>query len=112
MKNDFNKRIGSRIRVQRELLGFTRENLCNHVSISPQFLSEIERDVKGTSAETLCKLCEGLCLSADALLLGKEKPADISHIVAMLSTLDEKYLPLAEDLIKTFVKTVTLKETR
>jgi transcriptional regulator with XRE-family HTH domain len=112
MKNDFNKRVGARIRAQRELLGFTRENLCNYVSISPQFLSEIERGVKGASAETLCKLCEGLGLSADAVLLGREKPADVSGIVATLSALDEKYLPLAEELIKTFIKTVALKETR
>jgi hypothetical protein len=48
-------------------------------------------------------------MSADAVLLGKEKPADISGIVAMLSTLDDKYLPLAEDLIKTFIKTVAIK---
>jgi transcriptional regulator with XRE-family HTH domain len=109
MNDDFNKRVGTRIRAQRELLGFTRENLCNFVSISPQFLSELERGVKGASAATLCKLCEGLGISADAVLLGKEKPADISNIVAMLSTLDDKYLPLAEDMIKTFIKTVAIK---
>jgi transcriptional regulator with XRE-family HTH domain len=109
MNNEFNERIGARIRAQRELLGITRESLCNYVSISPQFLSEIERGRKGASAETLQKLCEGLKISADYVLMGREKPSDISDIAATLSMIDEKYLPFAEDLLKTFVKTVALK---
>jgi len=104
-----NKQIGIRVRTQREYLGITREGLCDYVSISPQFLSEIERGVKGVSAETLCKLCGGLGVSADYVLMGKENPADVSTIAKTLSTLDERYVPLAEDLLKTFVKTVSLK---
>ena len=106
---DFNKKIGARIREQREFLGITRENLCNFVSISPQFLSEIERGVKGTSAETLFKLCEGLKMSADYVLMGKTKQENVSEIAQTLSMLDDKYLPLAEELLKTFIKTVALK---
>jgi len=109
MNIDFNKQIGARIRAQREFLKITREELCNYVSISPQFLSEIERGVKGASAETLYKLCEGLKISADFVLMGKEKPADVSDIAATLATLDEKYIPLAEDMLRTFVKTIALK---
>jgi len=89
----------------------TREGLCNYVNISPQFLSEIERGVKGVSAETLYKLCEGLGISADFVLMGKESPADVSAVIKMLSTLDEKYLPLAEDLLKTLFKMIALKQT-
>jgi len=106
---DLNKQIGSRVRTQREYLGITREGLCNFVNISPQFLSEIERGVKGVSAETLYKLCEGLGVSADFVLMGKKGIADVSMISRTLSTLDEKYIPLAEDLLKTFFKTVSLK---
>jgi len=104
-----NKQIGARVRAQREYLGITREGLCNFVSISPQFLSEIERGIKGVSAETLYKLCEGLGVSADFILMGKKSVADVSMIARTLSTLDEKYIPLAEDLLKTFFKTVSLK---
>ena len=109
MNNNLNKQIGARVRSQREYLGVTREGLCSFVNISPQFLSEIERGVKGVSAETLFKLCEGLGVSADYILMGKENPADVSMIATTLSTLDEKYIPLAEDLLKTFVKIVALK---
>jgi transcriptional regulator with XRE-family HTH domain len=104
-----NKQIGARIRAQREYLGITREGLCNYVNISPQFLSEIERGVKGVSAETLYKLCDGLGVSADFVLMGKQSISDVSMISRTLSTLDEKYIPLAEDLLKTFFKTVSLK---
>lgn len=110
MKDSLNKQIGQRVRVQREYLGLTREGLCNYVSISPQFLSEIERGVKGVSAETLYKLCEGLGVSADFVLMGKENPTNVSEIVNMLATLDETYLPLAEDLLKTFFKTIALQK--
>ena len=109
MNNEFNKRIGARIRAQREFLGITREEICNYVSISPQFLSEIERGVKGASAETLHKLCEGLKISADIVLMGREKPADVSNITATLSMLDDKQAPLAEELLKTFVKAMSIK---
>lgn len=109
MNTTLNKEIGARVRLQREYLGITREGLCNFVNISPQFLSEIERGVKGVSAETLYKLCEGLGVSADYILMGKENPVDVSMITTTLSTLDKKYIPLAEDLLKTFVKTISLK---
>ena len=109
MREELNNRIGKRVRTQREFLGITREGLRDYVNISPQFLSEIECGVKGVSAETLYKLCEGLGLSADYLLMGKENPADVSAILATLSTIDEKYLPLADDLLKTFIKTIALK---
>ena len=108
--DNLNKQIGAKVRAQREYLGMTRDGLCDYVNISPQFLSEIERGVKGVSAETLYKLCEGLGMSADYVLMGKETATDVSGIAKMLSTLDEKYIPLAEDLLKTFFKTVSLKK--
>ena len=109
MRKELNRQIGKRVRAQREYLGITREGLCEYVSISPQFLSEIERGIKGASAETLYKLCEGLGVSADYLLMGKEIPADVSLISATLSSLDEKYIPFAEDLLKTLIKAIALK---
>ena len=111
MENTLNKQLGMRVRVQREYLGITREGMCNYVNISPQFLSEIERGVKGVSAETLYKLCDGLSVSADYILMGKEERADVSAIAKTLSALDAKYIPLAEELLKTFVKTVTAKHS-
>lgn len=107
MKTEFNQQIGARIRKQREYLGLTREKLCGSISLSPEFLSEVERGVKGMSSATLYKLCKGLGVSADVVLMGKEVPANVSPIIDTLATLDEKYLPLAEELLKTFIKAIT-----
>ena len=109
MNNSFNQLIGARLREQREFLGLTRENVSNFVNISPQFLSEVERGKKGVSAEMLCRLCNGLGVSADYILTGKERSADTTRITALLTTLDKKYIPLAEEMLKTFFKTISLK---
>ena len=109
MSKELNKKIGARIRRQRELLGLTREELCNFVTISPQFLSEIERGVKGVSAEMLYNLCKGLGASADYVLMGKERDPDVSEITALLTTVDEKYLPMAEEILKNFFKALSVK---
>ena len=110
MDINLNKQVGARIRAQREFLNLTREGLCNYVSISPQFLSEIERGIKGVSAETLYKLCEGLSVSADYILMGKNPTGESSDIFRTLAALDKKYLPIAEELLKTLVKAIAMKQ--
>ena len=105
--NTFNERIGLCIRKQREYLGFTREVLSENIDISPEFLSEIERGVKGVSAMTLYKLCNGLSLSADAVLMGRETPSDVSPIVGALSCLNSSQVACAEEILRAFVKYAT-----
>ena len=109
MKKPLNTELGKRLRERREYLNITREKLCELVDISPQFLSEVERGVKGLSVDKFLALCEGLGLSADYALRGKEAPSDVSPIIEMLATLDQEYIPLAEDMLKTFFKTVAMK---
>lgn len=109
MTKKLNKEIGARLRAQREFLGLTREGVSDYVKISPQFLSEIERGVKGVSVEMLFNLCDGLKVSADYILMGQEEKSDISHIVKTLSMIDEKYIPLAEEMLKVFIKMIAKK---
>jgi len=35
---------------------------------------------------------------------------DLNGIASMLATLDDSYIPLAEDLLKTFFKAIALKK--
>jgi len=109
VKKAFNIRIGGKLRARREYLDITREKMSEIVDISPQFLSEVERGVKGLSAEKFMMLCEGLGLSADQMLWGKENQADVSPIVSMLATLDEAYIPLVEDVLKTVFFAISMK---
>jgi len=109
MNQALNKEVGRRLRERREHLHITREKLCEIVDVSPQFLSEVERGVKGLSVDKLLVMCDGLGLSADYVLRGKETLSDISPIVAMLATLDDAYIPLAEDLLKTLFQAIAMK---
>jgi len=109
MNQTLNIEIGKRLRERREHLHITREKLCEMVDVSPQFLSEVERGVKGLSVDKLLVVCDGLGLSTDFVLRGKESPTDVSPVIEMLSTLDEAYIPLAEDLLKTLFQAVIMK---
>jgi len=105
----FKKIIGDRVLKKRKDLGMTREELAEQANISTVFLAEIERGVKGASSETIYKLCNALGVSADYLLMGKEKPADVSNIISMISMLDEEYVELAEEMLKVFYRAIRLK---
>ena len=57
------KEIGNRIRVQRELLGYTREEFAEKLNVSSKFCADIEIGVKGMSLDTLCKISNILMLT-------------------------------------------------
>lgn len=105
-KKDLDTQIGCRIRKKREELKLSREKLAECIDISPQFLAQIEWGNRGMSSETLCKLCRTLSVSADYLLLGKENQNDLTLFYEMLANLEPKYLPYAEDLLKTFISAI------
>jgi transcriptional regulator with XRE-family HTH domain len=102
-RGGLNKQIGQRIREKREYIGLSREKFSEMIGISPQFLAEIEGGKKGMSSSTLYKMCVGLSASADYIVLGKERPNDVSNIVELLSNLDVEYLSDAEDIMKSFI---------
>ncbi len=81
--------MGIRIRKQRELLGYTREQLAEKLDVSTKFCSDIELGVKGVSIQTLAKLTELLNLSADYILFGECIQGD-SMELEMLSLLNQK----------------------
>ena len=93
--------IGKRVRRCREQLGYTREQFSEQVSISPQFLAEIENGKKGISAETLYKICTRFQLSANYILLGQTDTKLFSDpIQNTILSLPDNYLSLAEDIIE------------
>ena len=80
--------MGNRIRNQRELLGYTREQLAEKLEVSTKFCSDIELGIKGISIQTLAKLSEFLCLHTDYILFGNE--TDNSPELEMLSMLIQR----------------------
>jgi len=101
--NDVNKMVGQRIRKKRDELGLSREKFSELAGISFSFFSDIESGKKGMSISTLQKICTGLGASADYIVMGKERPNDVSNIVELLSNLDVEYLSDAEDIMKSFI---------
>ena len=83
------KKTGSRIRAQRELLGYTREQLAEKLDVSTKFCSDIELGVKGVSIQTLAKLSDLLNLPTDYILFG-ESEAGNSVELNMLELLCHK----------------------
>lgn len=102
--------MGQRIRRQRELLGYTREQLAEKLDVSTKFCSDIELGVKGISIQTLSKLTELLNLSADYILFG-ECTQGISVELEMLSLLSqkcpEKYRNNLITIVNAFINSVS-----
>ena len=109
MKKEINIEIGSRIREQREALSLTREQLAEAADISAPFLADVELGRKGISPLTIQKLCNALHVSADYLIRSKEMNTDFPEIIELLSSLDAIYIPLVEELLRTYVKSIDLK---
>lgn len=104
------EQVGKRLRRIRTQLELTREQFAEQVSISPQFLAEIENGKKGMSADTLFKICTRFDLSADYLLLGKISSTELlDPIQQSLSNFSEPYIELTQDIIKAIEKVATEK---
>lgn len=62
--------IGSRIRTARKRADLTQEQLSEGIGVTPQYLSDLERGLVGTSIYTLIKICDKLNVSSDFILFG------------------------------------------
>ncbi len=87
-----------RIRKAREQAGYTRERFSELLDVSVSYMAEVERGRTNLSLKTFVKICNLLGLSADYLLFGEERSADLD-LLDKLHRLDEKYLPLVNTLL-------------
>lgn len=93
--------VGKRIRYQREKQALTREQFAELVTISPQFLAEIENGSKGMSADTLYKICENVDVTADYLLFGRQSAGGhATPGMELLSAIPPKYSSMAERILE------------
>lgn len=107
MKKNINLEIGERVRLTRVSRGFSRDELAEILNISTLFLGYIECGQRGMSLTTLQNLCRILNVSADYLLLGKEKEGTVDDdIITAIKELPEDYKPLALDAVNSLKKTI------
>ena len=83
--SDSNYYIGANIRTARMRADLTQEKMSELIGVTPQYLSDLERGLVGTSIATLIRICNELNVSADFILFGSSSEKD-----AVNSTLIEK----------------------
>lgn len=98
MRKELNISIGNRIRISRENVGLTQEELAEKLNLSAQFISTIERGVAGASLATIIRLCEVLNVSSEWLLRGLKATPDVDHIAAKMSSLSQSQLAAVDRL--------------
>ena len=91
-KKSLNIAIESRIKLPRENMGWTQEELAEKIDRSTQFISTIERGVAGASLGTVINLCEVLNVSSEWLLCGKQAVPDSEKIATKISSLSSAQL--------------------
>lgn len=99
--------IGQRLKEQRELQGYTRDQLAELLNITPRFCYDLEQGLKGMSLETLTRICQKLQVSADYILFGENPPSRnirCSHIQALFNTCPEEQMPYLEEILTAFLK--------
>lgn len=104
--------IGSRIRKQREYLGYTREQFAELLEVTPKFCSDIELGVKGMSVPTLCKISSTLRLTTDYILFGRAEVQADDPISLLLHSCTNTEREYAESLLKTFLLAMNTKKIR
>jgi len=100
------KAIGSRVRRQREFLGYTRDYLAERLSVSTNFCRDIEIGAKGMSIHTLGRLSKVLKLTADYILFGKTDSGDADALLLMINSCKPEKRVYAEDILKAFLLAV------
>lgn len=101
--------IGTRIRSQREYLGYTREQFAELLGVTPKLCSDIEVGAKGMSVPTLCKISKFLRLKTDYILFGKTETAFSEPLTLLLQSCTDTERIYAEQLLKTFLIAMNTK---
>lgn len=61
------KNIGKKIKLARSKTNYTQEALAEKLSLSPRYISQLERGIAFGSATTIVNLCKALNISSDFL---------------------------------------------
>ena len=108
--NDFNKKLGLKIKKLRERRELTREKLGEMAEISDRFIYDVETGQKGMSAETLYKLSRALNVTSDYLLFEtEENKNDLSYVTETLKNLNPSELESVEKIILEISKMISKK---
>lgn len=99
--------IGERIKKQRLLNGYSREQLAELVEITPRFCYDLELGLKNMSVSTLCKLADALHVHADYLLFGPAPSTNAyDSLISLITTCPVSSLSHLEQIVSHFLQAV------
>lgn len=107
-KQEFDNKMGRRIKTAREKASYTQEKLAELMDVSVQYLAKLEAGRVGISLPNFTKLCKVLGVSADYLLWGEREENDMSTIVDCIRYLPEKQYKLLENIIRSYMEAVQI----
>ncbi len=67
IERNFRKNIGKKIRLARTQSNYTQEQLAEKLSLSPRYISQLERGIAFGSATTIINICKALNITSDYL---------------------------------------------
>ena len=111
-KKEINIQIGERIKIARERVKLTQEQLAEYVDVSSQYISDAERGVVGVSLSTLKKICIVLQVSSDELLFGNENEDELSGIRNVYNELSKAQIEILNGIIHGFAKAIKLEQEK
>lgn len=102
---------GDRIRLKRNLLGFTQDEMAEKIERAAKYYADIERGSCGMSIETLMSLSSALDMSLDYIIYGKTvtekdymiQTDEVTAIMEMLDNSTERQREYCMRLLKLFL---------
>lgn len=89
------KSIGKKIKLARKNAKYTQEELAEKLSISPRYVSQLERGIAFGSATTITNVCTALNINADFLFSDVITVSDAPSVNDLISqNFIENYLNL------------------
>ena len=90
------KNIGKKIKLARSKTDYTQEALAEKISLSPRYISQLERGIAFGSASTIVALCKALNISSDFLFSDLIESDSAEYINVIDTKFLENYSQLNE----------------
>ena len=87
-EKNLRKNIGKKIKLASSKTNYTQEILAEKISLSPRYISQLERGIAFGSANTIVSLCKALNISSD-FLFNDLIQSDTSEFINLI---DNKFL--------------------
>ncbi|MBQ6439142.1 MAG: helix-turn-helix transcriptional regulator [Mogibacterium sp.] len=102
--------IGSNIRTARMRADLTQEEMSERIGVTPQYLSDLERGLVGTSIPTLIKICTDLNISADFILFGSSREISQANstLIEKIQRLPKHKAEMAERILNLFMEAMDM----